>query len=355
MVRNAQVQAAVQRLWPTDQDPQTTARNLLLRSGANFLLQQEGYQALLSVAAVTFVTMYGSLESLGLPAKSFKSTLQGTSDFVVFGTKGSGFELVALDTTELLQLALVKDVTSAVPPPIPQPPQPVLQQPQPVMEPSQAGAISDQSLPPVTQLLFELQLQQDGSGWLQPSFILHPQQLQQAATDQPLQLFGEQQEQIATEAVAGGCQQLVGVKGSQPVLQEWGSNSSSSSSNGSSSGSSYRSYDDGGATAAADVTAAPMGGTARGEDSAAQQQEELATAANADGQGEGVSGDGDLQQPCTVVGCGSSNSTGLASDVSSCEEGLAVGGGQCQQSAVSGCKGQPACHRSPAGVGWQQQ
>jgi hypothetical protein len=223
------------------------------------------------------------------------------------------------------------------------------------MEPSQAGAISNQSLPPVTQLLFELQLQQDGSGWLQPSFILHPQQLQQAATEQPLQLFGEQQEQIVTEAVAGGCQQLVGVRGSQPVLQEWGSSSSSSngsSSSSGSSGSSYRIYDDGGATAAADVTAAPMGGAARGEDSAAQQQEELATAANADGQGEGVSGDGDLQQPCTVVGCGSSNSTGLGSEVSSCEEGLAVGGGQCQQSAVSGCKGQPVC---PAGVGWQQQ
>jgi hypothetical protein len=290
---------------------------------ANYLLQQQGYQSRLSTAGAALAANRGSIQSLGLPAKSFKSILQSTSGFIVFGAPGSGLEMVFLDTTQLLQLP----PATQLPPPIPQPPLPahqpqLLPTPQPAPEEPQAGpsGSSSQSLRPVQQLLFELQLQQDGSGWLQPSYILHPQQLQQAATEHQMQ-----QKQTVAEAVAGGCQQLVGVRGSQPVLQELDSSSSSSSS--SSSGSSYCSYDDGGATAAADETAASMGGEAREEDSAGQQQQESATAANADMQGEGLSvheGDEEQQEPWAVEGCSSSGGARLGSELSSLEQGPAV-------------------------------
>jgi hypothetical protein len=74
-------------------------------------------------------------------------------------------------------------------------------------------------LPPVSQLLFELQLQ-DGLGWVQPTFILHPEQQQLKPQPRRL-LFSQQQQQQPLEhlpleeteadAVAVAIQQLVGV------------------------------------------------------------------------------------------------------------------------------------------------
>ena len=94
-------------------------------------------------------------------------------------------------------------------------------------------ADSSQRLPHVTQLMFQLQLQQDGSGWVHPSFILHPQQLQQAAGQPQLEdISAAGDSQLATSS------RLVGVAGSSMQLEPLDSSSSSSNSSNSSSSSS---------------------------------------------------------------------------------------------------------------------
>jgi hypothetical protein len=125
---------------------------------------------------------------------------------------------------------------------------------------------------------------------------------------QQQQLYDVQQVQpdphLAAAFAGLSSQQLVGVSGRQPVLQEWDGSSKSSSS-----------IDDEGAA-----------GVDREGSTGQQWQQRESTGASAEGQGEGVLGGEEQQQPWRVERCSSSaNSGGVGSEISSYESSLAVG------------------------------
>jgi hypothetical protein len=219
----------------------STPEHTLKRTVASYLALQQGSKAAWRRVANHVNTTHKGPKGLGLKSKLIDILSYDQTGLFCFRKKSNKPVQLQLDMQKLLQLALQQQQQQQAQ---------QMQQAKPMQQAQQqaqlhrsqgqllfssssspdaeqaaaATAGRSQQIPPVAQLQFEVQLQHNASGWLQPSFILHPQQLQQAV-GQP-----QQHEDVGA---AGGTQpatssRLVGVAGISMQLEPLDSSSSSS-------------------------------------------------------------------------------------------------------------------------------
>jgi len=227
-----QLPPAISTVWPeTDNSSEAKVK----RAVVEHLLQQPHYESTLDSAGKMLSTGIGSLSSLGIH-KGLRKLLQEdpSSCFVLEKVDDSGPEwTLSLDLAGLLQHAQQQQQQqpgasssqhdAGVSGASPSPGSPATTQP--------PGASSATPAPsaPFLQQQFELQLQRDESGWIRPSFILHPEQ--QQGMRQSRQLFGApQRAEEQPSSPSAGSKKLAGLVGSRFVLEPFSSSSSSNSS-----------------------------------------------------------------------------------------------------------------------------
>jgi hypothetical protein len=250
---------AVAAVWPkTGIEPKAQIKRWL----ADYLISEPRYKVPLTLAAAKLDKSIGSLSKLGVSGSLTKLLSEDPLGVFVLkgGAKGSPQPQLQLDASSLLRCAKLlpargmrgehfageqqqqqqqqqssspsRDASASEDG---QQPRHQQQQQQTSSSASRgmsaSGSGQQPQLPQISDLKFELQLQYK-SGWVHSSFVLHPEQQQQT---RPRRLLFEQQQQQQEQPgnlaiPQGQCVQLVGVQGSQVLLQKITTVSSSSNS-----------------------------------------------------------------------------------------------------------------------------